>query len=486
MNLSRSWLSLLAVTLVTTDVRDSAGDEEVLPTKPNFIVFLTDNLGYGDIGPFGSTKHRTPNLDRMAEEGMKLTHFYVTSGVCTPSRSSVMTGCYPRRVNLHLSDSGGRVLQPVSPIGLHPNEITIARLLKDAGYATACIGKWHLGDQPPFLPTAHGFDHYWGVPYSDDMTPREGQVWPELPLMRNLEVMEAPTNRDDLTQKETKEAIQFIQDNKDRPFFLYIPHAMPGSTQAPFASPAFKGKSNNGPWGDSIEELDWSAGQVLTKLKRLGLDANTLVIWTSDNGAPRRTPPQGSNAPLGGWGYTTAEGGQRVPAVAWWPGKVPAGTVCSELATSMDLYATFANLAQSAMPSDRIIDGQDISDLLMGVNDAKTRHESFYYYDGPQLQAIRSGPWKLYVPLEEKWKAGAGNRVAAKQAAQLYHVVDDPAEVSDLLDRHPEIDASLMQHAERARNDLGDVDRPGKGQRPVGRVAHPTARLLAPSRDQTR
>ncbi|TVP99788.1 MAG: hypothetical protein EA381_08755 [Planctomycetaceae bacterium] len=278
-------------------------------SPPNFVLVMADNLGYGDIGPFGSTKHRTPNLDRMAREGMRMTHFYVTSGVCTPSRSSLMTGCYPRRVGLEQSDSGGRVLQPVSAIGLHPQEVTIAKLLRSGGYATACIGKWHLGDQPPFLPTRHGFDTYWGVPYSDDMTPRPGRDWPDLPLLRDERVIEAPVDRDSLTRRETEEAIRFIETHRDQPFFLYMPQAMPGSTQAPFASPAFRGRSQNGPWGDSVEELDWSIGQVLDTLRRLGLDERTLVIWMSDNGAPRRVPEQGTNAPLGGWGYTTAEGG---------------------------------------------------------------------------------------------------------------------------------------------------------------------------------
>ncbi len=265
---------------------------------PNFVLIYCDNLGYGDIEPFGSKKHRTPNLNCMAREGRKFTHFYSASGVCTPSRAALMTGCYPSRVSMDVTD--GAVLRPVSKIGLHPQERTIAELLKANGYATAIFGKWHLGDQPEFLPTRQGFDDYLGIPYSDDMTPRPGKNWPELPLIENERVIEAPTDRDLLTKRLNQAAVKWIEVHRRQPFFLYMAECMPGSTRAPFASPRFKGRSKNGPWGDSIEELDWSAGQVLDALKRHGLDDNTLVIWTSDNGAPRRSPRQGLNLPLGG------------------------------------------------------------------------------------------------------------------------------------------------------------------------------------------
>ena len=448
--------------------------------RPNFIVFFADNLGYGDIGPFGSKAHHTPNLDQMAAEGTKFTHFYVSAGVCTPSRASLMTGSYPRRVNLHVNAEGGRVLFPIEPVGLHPNEITIAEVLQNAGYTTAAIGKWHLGDQEPFLPTRQGFDFYHGVPYSDDMTARESKLWPELPLMRNEEVVEAPVNRNFLTQKETGEAIRFIKANKDQSFFLYIAHAMPGSTLEPFASPAFKGKSSNGAWGDSIEELDWSAGMILKTLKQLGLGENTLVIWTSDNGAPQRDPsiPQGSNEPLGGAGYTTAEGGMRVPMIAWWPSAIPADAVNKELTTSMDLYVTFGNLAGAEIPTDRTIDGKDIRDLLLGKPGAETPHEAFYYYDGPQLQAVRSGPWKLYMSLERKW------RTEEPQEAQLYNVVTDPGETTNVVDQHPQVVKQIMEHAEEARAELGDgngkTDHEGTGQRPVGQVENPAPQVPCP------
>ncbi len=448
--------------------------------KPNFIIFYADNLGYGDISPFGSELHDTPSLDQMAAEGTRFTHFYSTSGVCTPSRASLMTGSYPRRVNLHQSQTGGSVLRPVAPIGLHPDEVTLATMLSRTGYATAAIGKWHLGDQQPFLPTNHGFDYYHGVPYSDDMTravgQRLGHDWPQLPLMRNERVVEAPANRDMLTQKETDEALDFIEAHQDRPFFLYIPHAMPGSTREPFASPAFKGQSENGAWGDSIEELDWSAGMILEKLDELGLSENTLVIWTSDNGAPQRDPsiPQGSNEPLAGSGYTTAEGGMRVPMIARWPGQIPSGATNDELTTTMDLYVTFGKLAGAELPPDRTIDGKDITDLLFGTPGADTPYEAFYYYHGPQLQAVRSGPWKLYLSLEENVRTGEA------QEMELYNVVEDPGETTNVIDRHSDLVTDIQVHAEEARAELGDLGREGSGQRQVGRVKQPTPREPCP------
>ena len=453
---------------------------------PNFIILFCDNLGYGDVSPFAETVHRTPNLERMAREGMKLTHLYSASGVCTPSRAALMTGSYPRRVNLHKNARGGGVLQPVEPIGLHPSEITIAEVLKERGYVTGMIGKWHLGDQGPFLPTRQGFDSYIGIPYSDDMTPREGQIWPDLPLMRNETVIEAPVDRNELTRREAEDAIRFITANRDRPFFLYLPHAMPGSTQAPFASTDFRGKSRNGPWGDSVEELDWAAGQILDALKRLGLDQHTLVLWTSDNGAPRRQPVQGSNLPLGGWGYTTAEGGMRVPGIAWWPGRIPAGTVCAELMTLMDILPTFAGLAGGRLPPHPI-DGRNIWPLLAAQSGVRTPHEAFYYYQGDQLQAVRSGPWKLYLPLPARSpvaaKAAPGKAPAAKtpapkapsgpQPARLFDVVQDAQESRDVIAQHPDVVAALTRLADAARAELGDVDRPGRGQRTAGWVSDP-------------
>lgn len=444
---------------------------------PNFVVILCDNLGYGDIGCFGSTKHRTPHVDRMATEGTCLTSFYVSSGVCTPSRASLMTGCYPRRVNMHVSEDGKSVLRPAARKGLHPDEITIAEVLKARGYATACIGKWHLGDQTPFLPTRQGFDRYFGIPYSDDMTADKNRSWPPLPLMRNERVVEAPADRNTLTSRYTREAIEFITANADRPFFLYLPHAMPGSTLRPFASERFRGKSANGPYGDSVEEIDWSTGEILAALKKLGLDDDTLVLWTSDNGAPRRQPPQGSNRPLGGWGYTTAEGGMRVPCVVRWPGRIPAGRTCDALCTTMDLLPTFAHLAGTQPPADRIIDGKDIWPLLSGAKGAKSPHEVFYYYHMEQLQAVRSGQWKLHLPRQAP-RSGGKKAQMKISPCRLYDLNADVAETTDVAADHPDEVKRLLALAETARADLGDGKREGANQRPAGWVANPRPRIL--------
>ncbi|MFH1923965.1 MAG: sulfatase [Planctomycetota bacterium] len=461
-----------------------AGAQTPQPKRPpNFILIFVDNLGYGDIGPFGSKVHRTPNLDRMAEEGMKFTHFYVSAGVCTPSRASLMTGCYAQRVGLADTDPDGIVLRPVSPNGLHPDEITVAEVLKQRGYATTILGKWHLGDQTPFLPTRQGFDSYFGIPYSDDMTAdkRPPGAWPPLPLMEDEQVIEAPVDRNLLTRRYTERALSYIEANKDRPFFIYFPQAMPGSTAAPFASEAFRGKSANGPWGDSVEELDWSTGRILDKLRELGIEKETLVVWLSDNGAPTTRKPgdpsRGSNQPLFGPGYTTAEGAFRSPTIFWWPGVIPAGSVSAEMATTMDVLPTFALLAGAKPPEDRTIDGKDVRPLLFGEAGARSPYEVFYYYSGSQLQAVRSGPWKLFVPLDKPVRH-PHHRRRGPSPAMLFNVVEDVASRHNVAERHPEVVARLMELAEKGRADLGDAGRRGAGQRPVGRFENPTPRVL--------
>ena len=462
---------IVCVILLTSTILLNASESRQTNRLPNLVVILCDNLGYGDVGCFGSKKHRTPHIDRMAEEGMRFTSFYSTSGVCTPSRASLMTGCYPRRVGLHLTEPDGHVLRPVSPNGLNPNEVTIAELLKAQGYATACIGKWHLGDQPPFLPTRQGFDYYFGIPYSDDMTPRPGRNWPPLPLMKNETVIEAPVDRNTLTKRYTHQAIDFITANKDRPFFVYLPHAMPGSTKSPFASEKFRAQSANGPYGDSVEEIDWSTGEILARLKKLGLDKRTLVVWTSDNGAPRRNPPQGSNQPLSGWGYTTMEGGMRVPLIVRWPGKVPAGKSCDETATMMDLLPTFARLAGTEAATDRAIDGKDIWPLMSGLTSAKTSYKALYYYHRDRLYAVRSGKWKLHLPIASKQVNHRSGR--PMNATLLYDLTADIGETTNVAKDHPEVVKHLVELAEEARRDLGDGERPGRQQRPVGRISMP-------------
>ncbi|MCS7471048.1 sulfatase [Stieleria sp. ICT_E10.1] len=463
------------------------------PERPNFIVVFCDNLGYGDIQPFGSRLHRTPNLNRMATQGRKFTHFCVTAGVCTPSRASLITGCYSQRVGMHQNPRDGHVLRPISPYGLNPDEVTIAETLKEQGYATAIIGKWHLGDQPEFLPTRQGFDFFFGVPYSDDMTQAVGQRlgdrldgkhWPPLPLMENEVVVEAPCDRNGLTKRYTERAMQWIQEHREEPFFLYFPQAMPGSTKTPFSSEAFRGKSKNGPWGDSIEELDWSIGQMMDQLHELGLAGKTLVIWTSDNGAPINRDlndlSRGSNRPLHGRGYTTSEGAFRVPTLIWQPGHVRAGTVCEELASTMDLLPTFTKLAGGELPQDRTIDGHDIAPLIYSQPDATSPYDAFYYYHRDQLQAVRSGPWKLFLPIDPS----AGHPHLEKNdppQTLLFHLYDDVSCQRNVAAQHPDVVERLMKIADQAREDLGDQGRPGKGQRAIGKTeGQPRAQTLQP------
>jgi arylsulfatase A len=377
------------------------------------------------------------------------------------------------------------VLMPVDPKGLHPDEPTVADSLRDQGYATACVGKWHLGDQSPFLPTRHGFDEFFGCPYSEDMVPTD--VHPErppLPLMRGETVIEAPADRDNLTKRYTEESIRFIEANTDHPFFLYLSQAMPGSTDRPFASPDFQGKSANGPYGDTVEELDWSCGQIVDTLEKLGLDENTLVIWTSDNGAVRWDPPQGSNAPLRGWGYNTSEGGQRMPCIAHWPGVVPAGTLRDDVTTAMDVMPTVVRLAGGVPPNDRIVDGHDILPILTDEDNAVSLYDErgFFYYHMHQLQAVRSGPWKLYLALENKIDDLGGNYAKGKVAdAELYDVRNDIGETQNVISEQPEVVARLTNLAENARQDLGDWDREGTNQRLAGWVDNPTAQVLKES-----
>lgn len=446
--------------------------------RPNFILVYCDNLGNGDVQCFHpEARQRTPRLNLMAREGLRLTSLYSASGVCTPSRASLMTGCYPRRVNLQRSDTGA-VLQPVATKGLNPDEVTIAEVLRQRGYATGIIGKWHLGDQPDFLPTRQGFDTFFGIPYSDDMTrDKKPDGWPELPLMRNEKVLEAPVDLDLITKRYTAEAVQFLETHREGPFFLYLPHAMPGSTKDPYASPAFKGKSANGHWGDSIEELDWSMGEILDTLKRLGLDENTLVVWTSDNGAPLRNPPQGSNAPYKGYGYNTSEGAMRMPGIVRWPGRVPPDTTSTALCTMMDWLPTFAHLAGAELPA-KVIDGHDLVPVLLDPGRTATPYDDkgFFYYQGDQLQAVRSGVWKLYLPLPNKLVNIGGNSSPAP--AQLFDVVHDVGENEEVSSAHSDMVNRLTSLAAEARSELGDLDLPGTGQRPAGRTSTATARRL--------
>ncbi len=432
---------------------------------PNFIIIFADDLGYGDLSVYGAKDFSTPNLDRMAAEGARFTDFYSASGVCTPSRAALMTGCHQMRVGL-----GYRVLFPYTVEGLHPDEITIAEVLKTRGYSTAAIGKWHLGHQRKFLPTRQGFDYYFGIPYSNDMGGhfyrREHYQAPPLPMMRMEKVIEQQPAQALLTKRYTREAINFIREHRDEPFFIYLPHSMP---HLPIdASSDFKGKTKHGLYGDVIEELDWSVGQILAALKDADIDDNTMVVFTSDNGPVTRPDtrqgfPRGSAGPLRGAKNSTWEGGMREPCVMRWPGKIPAGTVVREMASTMDLMPTIANLAGASAPADRVIDGKDIWPLI--ASGAKTPHEAFYYYRDERLQAVRSGKWKLHTYRPE-WGADSGH------APLLYDLAADIGEQNDLAAANPGVVRRLEALAEAARDDLGDAltGRIGRRARPVGRL----------------
>ena len=436
--------------------------------KPNVIIVFCDDLGYADIGPFGAKAHDTPVLDRMAKEGMRLTDFYSTCPVCTPSRSSLMTGCYPRRVNMHMDEKNLCVLFPAARKGLNPSERTIAEVLKDQGYATTCIGKWHLGDHPDFMPTNHGFDSYFGIPYSNDMNRKEVP----LPLVRDLSVIEEGVQKDTtITARYTKEAISFIKKNSNKPFFLYLPHTAVHFPLVP--GKKFKGTSKGGAYGDWVNEIDWSMGEIFKTLKKEGIDESTFVLFTSDNGSAREK--QGSNLPLRGRKGRTDEGGMRVPCVVRWPAKIPAGSSSGAITSTLDLLPTAAALSGAKVSADRTIDGKNILPILLGKTDKHPR-EAFFYYQMDQLQAVRSGEWKLFVPMESKKKNWG--KPEGKTELKLFNLIHDVHEDSNLADKNPEVVKRLLALAEQAREDLGDVNRPGKGQRKAGWVKNPAPRLL--------
>lgn len=427
---------------------------------PNFVVIFTDDQGYQDIGCFGSPLIETPHLDAMAAQGTKFTSFYSANSVCSPSRAALLTGCYPTRVGIP------GVLFPRHRVGLHPDEITIAELLKEKGYATACFGKWHLGHKPKFLPTRQGFDTYFGIPYSNDMTIdqdaefsqdavlREGMTvervrsekpkknW--VPLMRDEKVVEYPADQTTLTKRYTDSAIQFISENKEKPFFLYLPHTMPHIPL--FVSDEFKGKSKRGLYGDTLEEIDASTGRILETLKSLGLDENTLVIYTSDNGPWKLDRGRGGSAdPLRGYKFSTYEGGMRVPCIMRWPKKIPAGQACSQIASTIDLMPTIAKLAGTEPPTDRVIDGKDIWELMSQPTTAKSPHEAYFYCKGKNLQAVRRGKWKLRLE---------------KKVTQLFDLDEDISEKTNVAERHPKLVEELTFTIESFQKHIQETARP--------------------------
>jgi arylsulfatase A len=448
--------------------------------SPNIVIVFIDDMGYGDVGPFGASGYATPNLDRMAAEGTKFTSFYAAQAVCSASRAALLTGCYPNRIGI----SGA--LGPGAKHGISSDETTLAEICKQRGYATAIYGKWHLGHHPAFLPTRHGFDDYYGLPYSNDMWPHHpeiGKSFPALPLYEDEQVVDADVSADEqklLTRQYTERAVQFIEANRERPFLLYVPHTM---VHVPiFASNTFEGKSGAGLFADVVEEVDWSVGQILAVLQRNKLDENTLVLFTSDNGPWLSYGEHaGSSGGLREGKGTSWEGGVRVPCLMRWPGHVSAGRTCDEPLMTIDVLPTVAKLIGGKLP-ERKIDGLDASPVLLDQPGAKSPHEAlFFYYNANDLEAIRSGRWKLVLPHTYRTAAGmprasGGTPSKYKQAkverAELYDLDNDRAESKDVAAEHPEVVARLMMLVNEMRADLGDnlTGASGNGRREAGKL----------------
>jgi len=480
---ARSRIWLFSILLLT----GSCQQESTSP--PNIVIIFTDDQGYGDIGSYGALQFTTPHLDQMAAEGMRFTNFYAAQAVCSASRAALLTGCYPNRIGI----TGA--MFPTSKIGLHEDEITIAEMLKDKGYATAIFGKWHLGHEKPFLPLQHGFDEYFGLPYSNDMWPvdfagnpvneKSERPWktkfPVLPLIDGNHMVEEVRTLDDQAQlvtRYTERAISFIEKNNEKPFFLYLPHTMP---HVPLGvSDKFKGKSDQGMYGDVIMEIDWSVGQILNALRENDLEDNTLVIFTSDNGPWLNFGNHaGSTGGLREGKGTSFEGGQRVPCIMRWPGNIPEGTITNQLATTMDIFSTVAAIVDAPLP-DHKIDGVNILPLLEGDYNAHPREGFYYYYRRNNLEAVRKGKWKLIfphphisyrsvLPGNDGWP---GEYARDTASFSLYNLRRDPGEEYDVKELYPEIVKELEAYAELAREDLGDdlMDRKGNNVRNSGKL----------------
>ncbi|MGF1580251.1 MAG: sulfatase [Gemmataceae bacterium] len=448
--------------------------------RPNIILIFTDDQGYGDVGCYGAKGYETPNMDRMAKEGIRFTSFYTGCPVCSGSRAALLTACYYQRVSVR------PVFFPPARNGLNPNEITIAEILKEIGYTTGMIGKWHLGHLPPFLPTAQGFDSYYGIPYSNDMwldketaqfakdcvflkgmteekarTEKRTRNW--VPLMRGTKVVEYPADQSTLTKRYTEEAMKFIEKNKKKPFFLYMPHTMPHVPM--FVSKKFQNKTKS-LYGNVIEELDWSVGEVLKTVKKCGIDKKTLVIFTTDNGTHR-----GSSGPLRGRKAGPYEGGVRVPCIMRWPGRIEPGTKTNETAATIDILPTIAKITGAKVPQDRTIDGKDISPLVFGEPGAKTPHE--YYILLHRDGCVRSGKWKYYPWPEggkKKNKKGKKGKKGKKPApvkrpkVQLYDLSTDLSETKNVAEQHPQVVRRLHAAFVAHRMDIR------KNKRPAGTV----------------
>ena len=473
------FLSLLAVSCVEMC---SAGVRE--DQLPNFVIIFMDDMGYADIGPFGAEGYETPHLDRMAREGRIFTDFYVTQAVCSASRAGLMTGCYNVRVGID------GALGPKARHGIHEDEITIAEICKQKNYATACYGKWHLGHHKKFLPMQHGFDDYFGLPYSNDMWPYHPNVlhlameqrlerWPHLPLIDGNDIINAevtPKDQEQLTTWYTERAVTFIEDHHDEPFLIYLPHSM---VHVPlYVSDRFRGKSARGLFGDVMMEVDWSVGRIMDALRKHQLQDNTLMVFTSDNGPWLSYGDHcGSAGPLREGKGTMFDGGCRESCVMWWPGTIPGGSRCSEPAMTIDILPTIAGLIDAELP-DHKIDGKDIWPLISGKQRATSPHEAYYFYYGKQLQAIRSGPWKLHFPHQYRTLAGhpggtGGIPVKYSQAMigrELFDLVSDIGETTNVAEQHPDVVERLSELAAAIRLELGDENLKGTGIRSAGRL----------------
>jgi arylsulfatase A-like enzyme len=483
MNLPRCSIGLGVLLILATNV--SAKDR-----PPNFVVLFIDDMGYGDASCFGSKDIRTPRIDRMARKGMRFTSFYAQP-ICGPSRAALMTGCQPMRV----AERGN--VKNVHPV-LHSKEITIAEVLKTKGYATACFGKWDLAKHAQsgffmdLFPTHQGFDYFFGTPTSNDSV---------VNLYRNEKLIEPKTDMASLTKRYTDEAVAFMKKSKDQPFFVYVPHTMPHTRLA--ATSQFKGKSKRGLYGDVIEEIDYNVGRVLDAIEEMNLTKNTYVLFTSDNGPwliknknhqDGRLPGDhgGSAGPLRSGKVSTFEGGVRVPTVLWGPSRVPAGSTCDTIASTLDVFPTLASLAGAEIPKDRIIDGEDITHLFHGEFDQANPDKAFYYYLRVHLQAVRQGKWKLHLPRDSK-QPGTEPFLVNRHIAPvdrvsfdkpfLVDLVKDLGETTNLAKEQPEVVQRLLDLAEGMRKDLGDFDQVGKNMRffdPIDQ--RPTKPPLPPSR----
>lgn len=440
---------------------------------PNFVVIFCDDLGYGDLSCYGNKAFSTPHLDRMAKEGMRFTDFYAASAACSPSRAALLTGCYPSRVSVT------QVLNPDTKTGLNPSEANLANVVRPLGYATACVGKWHLG-VGNLMPTRQGFDTFFGLPYSHDMWPANGKNWPPLHLYKDDQPIEEVRSLEDqakLTRRYTDFATSFIRANRSKPFLLYLPHSMPHVPLA--ASQRFLGRSTAGLYGDVVQEVDWSVGEILKTLRQTGLDDNTLVFFSSDNG-PWRPYGDHAGSPGGlreGKG-TTFEAGFRVPGIFWWPKRIPAGRTNKEVASTMDILPTIAALSGARLP-EATIDGHDIRPLLFDVPGAATPWKWMYYIWPNELQAVRSGNWKLHVPHKHRHQtspAGRGGKPAGESTESiglsLYDLSTDPGESTNVAEFHPDVVKQLLRMIDIGRRELGDsiTKTVGAEVRPPGKV----------------